>query len=76
MSQKRVQKVKLFRMMTSEVKDTICRTFSSVMETNQFIVLECTSGSTLQQAKSQELTAEVAIERMGALYLCEVSQSL
>ena len=64
-------------MMTSEeIKDTICRAFSGVMETNQFIVLECMSGSTLQQAKSQVLTAEVAIERRGALYLCEVGRTV
>ena len=63
--------------MTSEdIKDTICCAFSDVMETNQFVVLECTSGSTLQQAKSQVLTVEVAIERRGALYLCEVSRTV
>ncbi len=75
-SQKRIQKVKLFRMMTTEeVKDSIlCCSFSGIMKTNQFIAFQCASGSTLQQAKSQELTAEVAIERRGALYLCEVSR--
>ena len=63
-------------MTIEEIKDTICGAFSGVMETNQFIVLECTIGSTLQQTKSQILAAEVAIERRGALYLCEVSRTV
>jgi len=63
-------------MTSEEIKDAICHAFSGILETNQFIILECTSGSTLQQAKSQVLTAEVAIERRGALYLCEVGTTV
>lgn len=42
---------------------------------NDFTILECVKGGYLLRAEDKELTSQLAIDRRGALYLCETSVS-
>lgn len=70
MENDRVQKVELHRRMTSnEAKREILRVFKC----KDFIVLDCAKGGYLLKAKDKPFTSQMAIDRRGALYLCEKS---
>ena len=63
----RVKKVQLSRYMTAnEVKSKILEEF----DCGDFSLLECFKGR-LSKAKDKVLTAQIAIARRGALYLCQ-----
>lgn len=65
-----VKKIALNRTMTpNEVKGKILTTFGC----EDFILLECAKGGYLLKAKDRILTSQLAIDRRGALYLCEKS---
>ena len=69
----RVKKIALNRDMTpKEVKGKILAAFSC----EDFTLLECAKGGYLLKAKDKELTSQLAIDRRGALYLCEKSVRL
>ena len=65
----RVKKVDLNRLMTPlEVKNKILSTF----ECDDYTILECAKGGyLLKRDNNEELTSHQAIDRRGALYLCE-----
>lgn len=66
----RVQKVTLNRNMTPvEVKEKILEGFGC-----KDFILECAKGGYLLRAADVELTSHLAIDRRGALYLCENSK--
>ena len=66
---KRMKKVELHRRMSpEEVKGAILKTFGC----KGFTVLDSAKGGYLLRS-DDELTANIAIDRRGALYLCEVS---
>lgn len=66
---KRVKKVELHRRMSpEEVKGAILETFGC----KGFTVLDCAKGGYLLRS-DKELTANIAIDRRGALYLCEAA---
>lgn len=63
----RVKKVELHRQMSpGDVKHSILKSFGC----RDFEVLDCAKGGYLLKS-SDELTASLAIDRRGALYLCE-----
>ena len=66
---KRVKKVELHRRMSpDEVKNTILKAFGC----KGYTVLDCAKGGYFLRS-DEELTANVAIDRRGALYLCETA---
>ena len=68
----RVQKIKMNRNDTpKEVKNKILAAFGC----KGFSVLECANGGYLLRAADEELTSQLAIDRRGALYLCEKPNS-
>ena len=69
----RVQKININRNMApEEVREKILLAFKCT----SFEYLECAKGGYLLKAIGQNLTSQLAIERRGALYLCEDSRNL
>ena len=67
--EKRMKKVELHRRMSpEEVHATILEAFGC----KRFTVLDCAKGGYLLRS-DEELTANIAIDRRGALYLCEAA---
>ena len=65
-SQGRIMKVALNRHLSAQqVKNAILKAFKGIKGLKEFTVLECTKSNRLQ------LSGELAVERRGALYLCE-----
>lgn len=58
-------------MAPSEVKDNILRAFKEFKITSFMVLDTINSGHTLVRADEQEIDGEHAINRRGALYLCE-----
>lgn len=66
---RRVRKVELHRRMSpEEVQSAILETFGC----KGFVMLDCAKGGYLLRS-DEELTANIAIDRRGALYLCEAT---
>ena len=69
----RVQRVNINRDMSpDEIKDIILSTFKCA----DFTILECAKGGYLLKSTDIELTSQMAIDRRGALYICENSKSV
>jgi len=65
------KKITIYRQMSElEMKNTILREFSHIPGFTDFILLECEANNTLKQSMHQ-LTGLIAVERRGALHLCE-----
>ena len=66
----RVQQVAINRSYSpAKVRDVILAAFGC----KDFSTLECAKGGYLLRAEDKELTSQLAIDRRGALYLCETS---
>jgi hypothetical protein len=66
----RVQKVAINRSYNpAKVRDVILAAFGC----KDFVILECAKGGYLLRSEDKELTSTLAIDRRGALYLCETS---
>jgi len=67
----RCKKVTIHRQMGElEMKNTILREFSYISSFTSFVFLECEANNILKLS-AHELTGGIAVEKRGALYLCE-----
>ena len=67
----RCKKVTTHRQMGElEMKNTILREFSYISSFTSFVFLECEANNILKLS-AHELTGGIAVEKRGALYLCE-----
>ena len=67
----RCKKITIHRQMGElGMKNTILREFSHIPNFTNFALLECEANNTLKESMHQ-LTGVIAVERRGALYLCE-----
>ena len=67
----RNKKITVHRQMSElEIKNTILREFNHIPNFTYFVLLECEANNTLKLSMHQ-LTGVIAVERRGALYLCE-----
>ena len=65
-------KVALHRNLSAQqVKNAILKAFKGIKGLKEFTPLECMKSNQLQLSSVHELTGDVAVERRGALYLCE-----
>ena len=51
----------------------VCDVILAAFGCKDFSILECAKGGYLLRAEDKELTSQLAIDRRGALYLCETS---
>ena len=73
---KRIKKIQVTRIMSAlQVKNVIVRAFSEIPGLNNFAVLEADEQQLCRASYGvDDLTGEVAVDRRGSLYLCEVDK--